>query len=91
MNELREVTDSYSLGLQLGVKQATLKQIESDYHSDTERRKTEIVSYWMRNASNPSWKSLAKALEDMPGGHKRLAERLKRKTDASDSDTLGGA
>ena len=77
-NELREVTEWYQLGLQLGVTPFKLREIERDYPQDTQRRKSEIHDWWLRNAPEASWEKLAQALEAM-GGHTTLACRLRNK------------
>ena len=79
-NELTEVTaaDWFPLGVQLGVRPATLRQIEKNYPQDTQRCKTEVLDLWLRNAPEVSWKNLAQAVEAM-GEYTSAAQRLKRK------------
>ena len=75
---LKEVTEPYELGLQLDIDTAELKTIENDYRGKTNRQKTEVIEYWLNNSPNPSWTTLASAVEKM-GGHPRLAKELREK------------
>ena len=79
-NELTEVTaaDWFPLGVQLGVRPATLREIEKNYPQDTQRCKTEVLDLWLRNAPEVSWKNLAQAVEAM-GEYTAVAKRLRRK------------
>ena len=80
-HELREMTAVkwYHLGLQLGIPPATLSIIESDHPHDAQQRMTEVIIWWLQNASECSWAKLAEPVEAM-GGYAVLAERLRRKT-----------
>ena len=73
---LKEVTKPYQLGIQLKIDSSELETIEKDYPRDIDRQKTEVIKYWLRNSPDPSWTTLASAVERM-GGHARLAQRLK--------------
>ena len=75
---MREVTEWYQLGLQLGVAPHKLKEIESDYPQDIQRRKSEVLDWWLRNATEVSLKKLAQVLEAM-GGYTAVAWRLRNK------------
>ena len=79
-NELTEVTaaDWFSLGVQLGVRSARLKEIEMNFPVDTQRRKTEVLDFWLRNAPEISWQKLAQAVEAM-GGYATVVQKLRRK------------
>ena len=77
--ELKEVTDYYSLGLQLDVPQATMNYIEADYQSSC-RRKSEVLKWWLANVKDASWPVVGGAVERM-GEHGLLAESLKKKVE----------
>ena len=86
-NELKDVTDYVSLGIQLGIESFKLRLIERNYPT-VERRKIEVIDHWLHNADDVSWTSLAKAIEDM-GGQDRLAQHLRMKGKVSVSLYLG--
>ena len=75
---LKEVTEPYSLGIQLSIDTSILKKIERDHPGKIDRQKTEVIEYWLHNSSDASWKSLTDAAEGM-GGHARLVETLKER------------
>ena len=79
-NELSEVTgaDWYPLGVQLGLRPATLREILNNYPLDTERCKQEVLHIWLRNAPDVSWKGLAQAVLAL-GRYESLAQKLRRK------------
>ena len=75
----RELTDVsgpewFDLGIQLGVKDATLKDIEVNHRGDVRRCKTEMLRVWLQSDPTNPWKTLAAALENM--GKKVLAQSL---------------
>ena len=78
VTELTEVTDPYQLGIQLRIDTSILKAIEKDHLGNTNRQKTDVIEYWLRNSPDASWAALASAVERM-GGHANLVERLRRK------------
>ena len=75
---MREVTEWYHLGLQLGVTPFKLREIERDYPQDTQRHKSEVLDWWLRNAPECSWEKLTEALEAM-GGDGVLVKKLRKK------------
>ena len=79
-NELSEITgaDWYPLGVQLGLRPATLREIQRNYLLDTERCKQEVLHLWLHSAPEVSWKSLVQAVEAL-GGYDSLALELRRK------------
>ena len=79
-NELTEVTaaDWFPLGVQLGSSSSRLREIEMDYPRDTQRCKTEVLDFWLRNGSQISWQKLAQAVEVL-GGYAAVVQKLKRK------------
>ena len=60
-NDLVYVWQWYPLGLQLGVPDADLKMIESDYQQ-IEDRKLHSLSKWMDIEEHPSWSKVVRAL-----------------------------
>ena len=79
-NELSEVTgeDWYPLGVQLGLRPATLREIQKNYPRDTERCKSEVLHLWLCTTPQVSWKTLAQAVQGL-GGYTSLAQKLRRK------------
>ena len=79
-NELSEVTgeDWYPLGVQLGLRPATLREIQRNYPLDTERCRREILDLWLRSTPKVSWKILVQAVQGL-GRYKSLAQKLRRK------------
>ena len=81
--KLKEVTKPYQLGIQLKIDSSELDTIERNHPKDIDRQKTEVIKYWLRNSPDPSWTTLASALERM-GGHARLTRTLSRKERKTD-------
>ena len=79
-NELKEVTaaDWYPLGVQLGLRPAKLREIESNNARDAQRCKLDILDWWLENAPVTSWEELANAVEGM-GEHSNVVQKLRRK------------
>ena len=70
------MTSWFSLGIHLGIEHPVLTRIEENYRSDNERFKIEVIQFWLRNDQEPSWSTLAEAVEDM-GGHAKVVQTLK--------------
>ena len=62
---LAEVTKPYQLGIQLRIESSELDTIERNHSKDIDRQKTEVIKYWLRNSPDPSWTTLASAVERM--------------------------
>ena len=79
-NELSEVTatDWYPLGVQLGLRPPTLREILNTYPLDTERCKQEVLHVWLCSTPEASWKSLAQAVQAL-GRYESLVQKLRRK------------
>ena len=79
-NELSEVTatDWYPLGVQLGLRPPTLREIQKNYPHDTEQCRREMLDLWLRSTPQASWKSLAQAVQAL-GRYTSLAQKLRRK------------
>ena len=78
---LREIADSYHLGVHLGVPAEKLKEFERE-HPDVARQRTEAVSYWRDNCDNATWDGLAVAVEKL-GGHGNLVKKLRERAQES--------
>lgn len=80
-NELCSVIDKwFRIGVQLGLDETKLNQIEAD-HRNVDRRFSEVISFWL-NGNTPvavTWKSLAEVLESPFVNEKGLARRLREK------------
>ena len=96
--DLRSVTNElcsvmakwYRIGVQLGVNEAKLEEIENNYQT-ADRRFSEVIKFWLRgNASAAvSWKSLVAVLEQPFVGEKGLAMRLREEGEMIVSKTAG--
>ena len=78
MSELTEVTEWHLLGVQLEDPTSTLQTIESNHPHDAQRRKTDVLTWWLRNGLEISWEKLAQAVEAIDG-HAALAKKLRLK------------
>ena len=76
VHELKDVTGWQYLGFYLGFGMADVKEIEQD-HTDTARRRMEMLDRWMRKEVSPSWEMVIEALEKM--SELRLAHQLREK------------
>ena len=74
-NALRPVSAWYKLGIQLGVPEYELKQIEGNFPKDGDRCRGEVLTYWFNNAEEQSWDVLADAVEN--AGHRNLANKIR--------------
>ena len=98
MLDLRSVTNElvsvmakwYRIGVQLGVDDAKLEEIENNYQT-IDRRFSEMIKFWLRgNASAAvSWESLVEVLEQPFVGEKGLAKTLREKGGMVVSETVG--
>ena len=75
---LREVSKWHQLGIQLGLSPGLLHTIESNHPRDADRCKTEVLTWWLRNAEQRSWDKIAEALDKIE--YKVLAVKLERKS-----------
>ena len=90
-NELCSVIDKwFRIGIQLGVDQAKLKEIEMNYQT-ADRCFSEVISFWLNGntAVAVNWKSLVEVLEQPFVGEKGLAGRLREKGEMIISETAG--
>ena len=75
-SELEEVDNWHKLGLQLEVPAGKLTEFERNYTDDAQHCKAEVLTWWLQNATDCSWNTLAQAIEAM-GGHQAVAEKLR--------------
>ena len=64
VNELREVTDWFQLGLCLKVPLSVLRTIQQENKEDTHKCREEMLRAWMKQEI-PMWSTIVKALLDM--------------------------
>ena len=71
------VRDLYKLGIYLRLPQGKLDAIETDFPTDTEKRRIRLVRVWMSSSPDPPcWWLLAQALEQVD--HRVLAHQIKQ-------------
>ena len=70
----------FQIGVQLGINETNLHQIEADYHT-VDRRFSEMISFWLNgNTQVPiTWKSLIEVLESRFVNKKGLAKKIRKK------------
>ena len=67
------------IGIQLGVQDDMIKQIEED-HTGCDRRFSEVLSKWLNRNGDPiSWDSVVSAVESPSVADKKLGETLREK------------
>ena len=74
-NVLTAVNNWYNLGLQLGIPDYQLNSMEKNHPKNNVRCKSEMLSYWFRNAEELSWDVIANALEKID--HRNLANEIR--------------
>jgi hypothetical protein len=67
----------HKLGVQLEIPPEKLDKIEEDYPT-SERRRYEVLLYWLYNETDPSWDKICDALRRM-GGFAKITRELKFK------------
>ena len=80
-NELGSVVDKwFQIGVQLGVSESKLREIEADHHT-AQRRFSMVISFWIRgNTHVPvTWKLLIQVLESSFVNEQGLANELREK------------
>lgn len=81
LRELSEITDKwFGLGLALGLKDSTLRGIETDKIT-VDERKREMARSWLqkKDKCTPSWLALVEALKDTLVQHTVVAEKIEQK------------
>ena len=80
-NELISVMGKwFGIGVQLGIDQVKLEEIENNYQR-ADRRFSEVIKFWLRGNTSAavSWESLVEVLESPFVNEKGLAMRLREK------------
>jgi hypothetical protein len=74
------MTKYYSIGVQLGVPETKIEEIEMNYGT-ADRRFSEVIKFWLRGNTPVavSWKSLVEVLESPFVGEKELARKMREK------------
>ena len=76
--ELISVHDWRSLGLNLGVRDYELDQIESSHPTEgCSRLRQETISLWLRHTPSALWENVVKALRQM--GENKVAAKIEHK------------
>ena len=70
----------FQIGVQLGISEANLHQIEADYRT-VDRRFSEMISFWLSGNTQVAvtWKSLVEVLESRFVNKKGLAKKIREK------------
>ena len=76
VQELEPIEEWFTLGLYLGLKDDQLKKIEADHHH-LQRRKSEVLSSWLRKGHNCTWRRVVEVLMQM--GEMVVADAIKTK------------
>lgn len=75
LEDLKQVTNWFQLGLRLGINHADMKRIEKDHkHDGVERCKAETIAFWLKNSEDVTLRKLVSALEGID--HRNLAKEL---------------
>ena len=76
--ELRDVKVKwFSIGLQLKIRPATLKTIESSHpNSNMDRMFSDMMDEWLRIADKPTWDVIVVVLRSRSVGEEALAKNL---------------
>lgn len=72
--DLIELVEWFRVGLQLGIKEFELVNIERDYQQ-LKDRKIRMFSAWLRTCDNPNYHDLVKALEAV--GEEKAARQVR--------------
>ena len=73
-NATKEITNWYTLGLQLDIPTHKLQSIQHD-HRTLENSKHEMLHFWVHSDPEASWGKLATAVEKME--FRRISERIR--------------
>ena len=80
LEELVDISNKWhGLGLQLGLKEGTLKAIESDNPKNSRNCLREMLSKWLEVDQRPTWHTLCAALHSRTVGAETLASNLEAK------------
>ena len=77
LSDLTSVRRPYNLGIQLGVPESDLDDIEVDYRHSVADRRREALRKWLRIDEHPSWSKLIRALVAINERHvaRNIAEK----------------
>ena len=76
LEDLKDVTDWFRLGVWLGIDHAILTTIEKNHKNDSERCKMEMLELWLKK-HDASRSEMIVALEGID--HRNLAKQLQKK------------
>ena len=65
VSAMAPVRDWFTLGIQLGVPDHRLDEVECNHPKDASRCKVEVLRHWLASTQRPSWQNLASALRSM--------------------------
>lgn len=74
LDELYQVVNWYSLGLQLQIPEYQLQTIRQDNPHNTEMCRTKMLRWWWDNAEEQRWTTLVQAL--VKSGSRVLASKI---------------
>ena len=74
-----KTVDWYSLGIQLGIDKAKLDEIDQQFtQKQIDRKRSDMLGYWLSNEKNPTWEMIIKALERL-GNYSGVTRTIKSK------------
>ena len=76
-HETKEVTRLFQFGMELRIPLYILENLEANFPQNVERRRMGLLSYWLNNDENLSWKAITDALLRMD--EKRLSKKIQWK------------
>jgi len=76
VQELEPIKEWFTLGLYLGLKDDKLREIDADHHH-LQRRKSEVLSRWLRKGHDCTWRRVVEVLTQM--GEMVVADTIKLK------------
>lgn len=79
LEDIKQVTKWFELGLRLGVDHAELTKIEIN-RKLVELCKADMINLWQQNSGNVTQRNFLSALEEI--GHRNLAKQLRAKYNA---------
>ena len=86
---LASVYDWENLGVKMGIPMQKLQEIRQQYHGNLEMCKNKLYDLWLRQTTEPSWRDIVSALEQIE--ENSLADRIRRlfpQTGVQNSNTL---
>lgn len=74
---LASVYNWENLGVKLGITMQKLQEIKQQYHDDLEMCKNRLYDMWLRQTTEPSWREIVDALEQIEENN--LADKIRRR------------